>query len=210
MRINLRQKSCNRRRHFGCTQSRNLRKSKGVFSWPAAITACLLLSMTSSGQAEVRKSQGNWIISGSPKLGGCSMATRYPSGAFLSITAVAMNGGQRVWEMLVSESSWKNVQTEETYAINVHFLGADQSQRQLSMTGFKANGTHSVVTNALVLKFLETSDLMAFVSEGLETGENIAFVLDGKQLGSFGLEHADTAYHEMKECLDSRASNYEA
>jgi hypothetical protein len=208
--INQRPSSCNGRQFIECVQTSSTRKPKAGFIWSAAIAACLLLSMASTGQADVWKSEGNWIISGSPRLGGCSMATRYPSGAFLSITAVELNGGQRVWEMLISESSWNKIQSEEMYAVNVHFLGAGQPQRQLSMTGFKANGTNSIVTNALVFEFLGTSDFMAFVSEGLETGHNIAFVLDGQQLASFGLEHANTAYHEMKECLDSRASNYEA
>lgn len=208
--INLKPTNCSGRHQFRCAQIRNARKSKAALLWAVAIAACLQLSTASPGQADVWKSEGNWIISGSPKLAGCSMATRYPSGAFLSITAVALNGDQRVWEMLVSESSWNEIQSAEEYAVNVHFLGVGQPQRQLAMTGFKTHGTNSVVTNALVFEFLESSDFMEFVSEGLETGKNIAFVLDGKKLGSFELEGANTAYHEMKECLDSRASNYEA
>lgn len=208
--INQRPASYNRRQQLECLQPFKTRKPKAGFIWSAAIATCLLLSTASSGPADVWKSDGNWIISGSPRLGGCSMATKYASGAFLSVTAVASKSGQRLWEVLASDRSWNRIQGEETYVVNVHFLGAGQTPRQLAMRGFKNAGPNSIVTNALVFEFLESSDFMTFVSEGLETGHGIAFVLDGKQLGSFGLEHANSAYHEMKECLDSRASNYEA
>jgi hypothetical protein len=194
---------------LGPALARAARKRKVPFRLTAMISACLLISTASPGEAKTWRSEGNWLISGSPKLGGCVMATRYASGAFLSISAVHSSNGQRIWEILVSVRAWEDIQSEKVYTVNVHFLGAAQKSRQLEMTGYKTYGTHSLVSNALVFVFVESSDHMAFVTEGLETGLNISFVLDGKPLGLFSLEHASTAYHDMKVCLGSRASNYE-
>ena len=180
------------------------------FFWIVMISACLQLSTNSPGQAETWKSEGNWVISGSPKLRGCTMATRFRNGSFLSVSAVTSKDGQRIWELLVSKSAWNEIQSEAVYSVQLHFLGAAQPPRQIDMTGFKSHGTQSLVTNALVLGFDESSDLMAFVSEGLETGRNVALAKDGLLLGSFVLDHASIAYGELKECLRSRASNYEA
>lgn len=186
------------------------KRRAAIVSWAAMIAGCVQFSTVSLGQADTWRSDGNWVISGSPKLGGCTMATRYRNGAFLSISAVTSNDGRRIWEVLVSERGWNGIQSEIVYPVNLHFLGAAQSQRQLAMTGYRSYGAHSLVTNALVLDFTESSELMPFISEGLETARRIVLVLDGKLLGSYELEHARTAFRELNKCLDSGASNYEA
>lgn len=174
-----------------------------------AIAIAISMSLALPAPAKIWKSEGKWLISGSPTLGGCTMATKFASGSFLSVSSV-MQDREHVWEVLVSEGAWQGIQSEMIYPVDVLFPGSGQSARPVKMIGFKASGTHSVITNALTLQFLRTSDHFAFFSAGIQTGRSMNLVRNGELLGSFDLEHADAAFQDLTACLNSRAANFEA
>lgn len=161
--------------------------------------------------AEVWRLDGNWVISASPQLGGCTMATKNQTGAFISVSSVATGmAGERTWELLVSEDAWFEIQHGATYHTTIRFLGASDTTRDIAMTGVNTRGTHAAISTALMIQVADQSEVTSFIVEGLKQANRIELLLDGRLIGSYALTHADLAIDAVRECIVSRAANFEA
>lgn len=182
--------------------------SKGFARRGATLAICSFIAWPVA--SEIWKLDGNWVLSASPKLGGCTLATKFDSGAFLSVSSVAKGSDARVWELLVSESAWTDVQNNARYEIALNFPGTARTAQAIEMTGVNTQGTHGTITTALMVQLADHSEATEFVLEGFRNGRSLDFTLDGHLIGSFNLTNAKAAVDAMERCIFSSAANYEA
>jgi hypothetical protein len=187
-------------RHF------NLVKDGALFALTLLATTCALMFMTPPVAAEPWKKVANWVLVGSPKLGGCTMATKFAGGAFLSITTVAASGGEQTFELLVSDDAWGDIRDGTEYTVDVLLVGSEQGPHRRVMNGFSNFSSNYMVSNALFVEFSASSEFSSFFSRGMETSSHIALYLGGRMLGIYALENANTAYEELLKCYQSNSS----
>ena len=167
------------------------------------IAGGLQMTAVPHAAAEHWKKVADWVLVGSTNLGGCTMATRFSKGAFLSISTVLPGGGNQTWELLVSDKAWGALSAGERYEVDVLMVGSSQGPKRRPMLGFGDYATSSMVSNALYAEFSAPSEFATFLSRGIETSSHIAFYLEGRMLGTYALEEADTAFLELQKCYEA-------
>ena len=139
------------------------------------------------------------------------MAARQQTAAFISVSSVTnATADERTWDLLLSENGCFEIQDGATYNTTVRYLEASDSAWDIAMTGVTTGATHAAISTALKVQAADQSDVPGFNVGGLQQSDRIAFLLDGRLIGSSAVTHADLAFDAIKECIVSRAANFEA